>query len=278
MKKIYIQSLTILLALLISNFSYAQKPTSQTQELKETTQSFIKAETIKAYETKLARTLIAEANDPVVKNTMKKIWESAKGLNKQQVKTLFERFTSTSRQSLKNLIKLSHSQMSSYVKDITSTIKVDAKTLKKIIYGTGNKAGNAVLKTLSEMDEILAKTGKLPKQILKAMRDEASGLNPKQAKAFYNLLKKKMTTDWTDFKDLKNPGKGPAGAIGTVVDGVFVLFDAYDIYNSDEDPEIKGIKATSKIIDYGTSTRAGVASAALGGGLGPGLVIAFTAK
>ncbi|WP_456379177.1 hypothetical protein, partial [Lutibacter sp.] len=97
MKKLYIQSLFVLLALLISSFLYAQKTKSQTQELKGTAKSFIKAEAIKAYETKLARTLIAEANDPVVKNTMKKIWESAKGLNKQQVKTLFERFTSTSR-------------------------------------------------------------------------------------------------------------------------------------------------------------------------------------
>ncbi len=278
MKNTYIQNLFITSFLFFIIISYGQKQKSQTQELKGTAESFIKAEAIKAYETKLAKTLIAEANDPIVTKTMKKIWESAKGLNKQQMKTLFERFTNASRQNLKNLIKLSPSQLSSYVKEVTSNIKIDAKSLKIIIYGSGNKAGNAVLKTLSEVDEIIAKTGKLPKHILKAMRDEASGLNPKQAKAFYNLLKKKMSKDWTDFKDLKTPGKGPAGAVGTVVDGIFVLNDAWDIYYSDDEAEVKAIKATSKIIDYGSSTGAGVASAALGGGLGPGLIIAFSAN
>ncbi|WP_299527194.1 hypothetical protein [uncultured Lutibacter sp.] len=278
MNKIYIQNLFIILALLFSCFSYAQNPKSQTQELKETTETFIQAETLKALETKIAKKLVAEMNDPIVKKTMKKIWESAKGLNKKQVETLFKRYASASKTNLNKLMNFSPSRLSSYVSDVTSNIKVDVKTLKKIIYGTGDKAGNAVLKTLSEMDEIIAKTGKLPKHILKAMRDEASGLNPKQARAFYDLLKEKMSKDLTNIGDLKTPGKGPGGMVGTVVDGVFVLFDAYDIYYSDEDPEVKGIKATAKIIDYGASTGAGAASAALGGGLGPGLVIAFTAN
>lgn len=278
MNKIYIQNLFIILALLFSGFSYAQNPKSQTQELKETTETFIQAETLKALETKIAKKLVAEMNDPIVKKTMKKIWESAKGLNKKQVETLFKRYASASKTNLNKLMNFSPSRLSSYVSDVTSNMKVDVKTLKKIIYGTGDKAGNAVLKTLSEMDEIIAKTGKLPKHILKAMRDEASGLNPKQARAFYDLLKEKMSKDLTNIGDLKTPGKGPGGMVGTVVDGVFVLFDAYDIYYSDEDPEVKGIKATAKIIDYGASTGAGAASAALGGGLGPGLVIAFSAN
>jgi tetratricopeptide (TPR) repeat protein len=278
MKNKYIKILFLFSILLFSAFSYAQKPKSQTQELKETTETFIKVEAIKAYETKLAKTLLVEANDPVVKNTMKKFWEAAKGLDKQQVNMLFQRFSNASKSSLKQLVNLSPGQLSSYVRDVTGNVNVDAKTLKQIIYGTGNKAGNATLKTLAEMDELIAKTGTVSRELLRKMQQEASGLDPKQARAFYDLLKNKLSSDWSDIVNVEDATKGPGQFIGTVVDGVFVLKDAYDIYNSDDDPEDKAIKATSKIIDYSAGTGAGAASAALGGGLGAGLIIAFSAN
>ncbi len=275
MKIIDIKILLVLLVLFSGSFSYGQ---NTTDELKGTSAAYLKAEGIKAVESNLVKALGAEANSGAVTKAMTKFWEAAKGLDKKQVQALAQRFSNASKTSIKQLVNLSPSQLGSYVRDVTSKIKLDPKTLKNIIYGAGNKAGNATLRILSEMDNVIAETGTVSVELLKKMRSEAAGLDPKQASAFYDLLKSKLSKDWTDLKDLKNPQKGLGKYVGTVVDGAFVLSDAYDIYYSDEEAEVKAIKATGKIIDYSASTGAGVASAALGGGLGAGLVIAFSAN
>ena len=281
MKKAYIQSLTLLIALLISSLSYAQNSKTQLDEAKETTIGFMKAEGVKALENNLVKALGAERNSGAVTAAMKKFWKSAKGLDKQQATKLFQRFSNASKSSLKKIASLSPSQLSSYAREVTSNVKLDAKTLKQIIFGAGDKAGNAALRTLSEMDKLIAETGTVSQELLRKLRDEASGLDPKRARALYDLFKK----DVADIKNLKDTKNGLGKYVGTVVDGVFVLSDAYDIYYSDDEPEVKAIKATGKIVDYGLSTGAGVATAALGAGelafgagLGVGLTIAFTAN
>ena len=268
----------LLIGLFINNILFSQKSNSQLDEFKETGTAFLKAESVKAVEANLIKALGAERNSGAVTTAMKKFWESTKGLDKTKVQALAQRFSNASKSSIQHLVNMSPSQLSSYARDVTSNIKIDSKTLKNIIYGAGDKAGNATLQILAEMDNLIDETGTVSAELLKKMRSEAAGLDPKQASAFYNLLKGKLATDWKDLKNLDNTTDGLGKYVGTVVDGVFVLNDAYDIFYSDDEAELKAIKATGKIIDYGASTAAGAASTALGGGLGAGLVIAFTAN
>lgn len=277
MKILYQYSLVVICVLSFSVCN-AQNQKSQTEEAAATAQTFVKAETVKAIETNLIKALEAERNSQTVTNALTKFWESAKGLNQKQVQALADRFVSASKTNLQKLSALSPSQLKNYALEVSGSIKIDTKTLKQIVYGAGDKAGNATLKTLREIDDVLARTGKVSKDLLVKLRSEASGLDPNQARAFYDLLKDKVSGDWKDIKNLDKATDGIGKYVGTVVDGVFVLSDAYDIYYSDDEPEVKAINATGKIIDYGVSTGAGAASAALGGGLGPGLIIAFTAN
>lgn len=254
----------------------AQK--SQVDETKETAKTFVKAETIKAIESKLIAALEAERKSQAVSKAMETFWDSAKNLSKEEVTALANRYTNASKSNLKKLAALSPKQLSSYARDIAGRVKLDPKILKQIIYQEGDRAGTAILQTLSAIESSLTETGKISAELLKKMRSEAAGLDPKQARAFYDLLKDNVSNDWADIKNLDKATDGIGKYVGTVVDGVFVLKDAYSIYYGDDEPEVKAINATEKIIDYGISTGAGAASTALGGGLGPGLVIAFTAN
>lgn len=245
---------------------------------------FFEAETYKAIEEKLVIALKSERNSNTVSTAMKKIWKSAKNLNKDQMKTFLNRFSNASKSSLKRLARMSTKQLGGYIKSVTGKVKLSAGSLKQIIAGAGDKAGNAAMKAINAVDNALTNTGKVSKALLRKIRDEASGLDPKRAKAYLDLIKKKCAGKWKGIAGAspsaagKAAGKGVGSIIGTVVDGIFVFNDAVNIYYSDDDPEEKAIKATSKIIEYGSSTGAGVASAALGGGMGPGLVIAFSAN
>lgn len=278
MKKINLKRLFLVLVIISVNLSFGQGSKSQSEELKGTAAGFVKAETVKEIENNLVKALGAEHNSRAVSTAMKKMWESAKGLNKQQAKILFERFSNASVSSLREFAKMSPSRLGSYVRDVTHSVKFDSRTLKNIIYGVGDKAGNATLKVMTRIDKMLAETGTVSVELLKKMKSEASYLDPKRASAVYDLFKKKLSGEWSELKNLKDTKSGLGKYVGTVVDGVFVLNDAVNIYYSDDDPEVKGIQATAKIIDYSSSTAAGAASAALGGGLGPGLVIAFSAN
>lgn len=268
----------LIIGLISFSFYYAHAQQSHVADDKKSAKSFVAAETIKAIESKLIEALEAERNSQAVSKALEKFWRSAKNLSKDEVVALSNRFTNASKSSIKRLAQLSPKQLSSFARDIAGKVRLDPKILKQIIYREGDRAGTAMLKTLSEIDDALAKTGKISAELLRKMRSEASGLDPKQARAFYDLLKENVSNDWAKIKDLDNATQGIGKYVGTVVDGVFVLTDAYDIYYSDDDPDVKAINATSKIIDYGIGTGAGAASTALGGGLGPGIVIAFTAN
>lgn len=277
MKNLYLYSLVVI-CFFVFGVCNAQNQKSQTQEALETTKSFVDAETVKAIENGLMEAWEAERNSETVSKAMAKFWESAKGLDEKQVRALANKFVDATKTNIKQLSSLSTSQLKSYARELSGNIKLDSNTLKQIVYGAGDKAGNAILKTLSDIDADLAKTGKISKDLLIKLRSEASGLDPNQARAFYDLLKGKASTEWKAAKNLDKVTDGLGKYVGGVVDGIFVLNDVYDYYYNDDEPDVKFIKASGKMIDYSVSTGAGAASTALGGGLGPGLVIAFTAN
>ncbi len=285
----------IVIFLFINSVSFADKPVTQIQEAKKTSEAFIEAETIKKIETKLVVSLIAEhKTGEVTKASVKaakKIWATAQKLKGKQRQVFLKNILKTSKNSLNKIAKMSSSQLSSFANDVVNNIKnLNTHNLKNIIAGTGDAAGNSALKLLNDIDKSIAKTGTISKKLLKKIRNETASLDPKRARAYLNLIKKKFSTDWKDITDIKTEGKGPGGIVGTVVDGIFVLNDAYAIYYSDDEPEEKGIQATNKIIDYGSGTAAGVAagaaeSAAATTTVGtvattflPGLVIALSAN
>lgn len=278
MKMTYVKIFIVLFVLIFSNFSYALKHETQLQEANKTSKAFFKAEVYKAVEKKLIIALKAERNSKLITESMKKIWKTAKNLNKSQMKTFLARFSNASKTSIKKLANMSPKQLGGYIKGVVSKVKLNIGSLKQIISGAGDKACKSAMKAISLIDDAIAKTGTVSKTLLKRIRDGVSKLNPKQAKAYLDLVKKRFLNEWKSISDLKPGSKGPGSIIGTVVDGIFVFNDAVNIYYSDDEPEEKAIKATAKIVEYGFSTGAGAASTALGGGLGPGLVIALSAN
>lgn len=290
MKKIYIQSLTILIALLISSFLYAQnkgegKPKTFKQEINKVEVEFYKAETVKKIGEAITRAGMDKTNRAVVSKTTQEIWKYSKDMSKEQMQKFLVRLSKMSNSGLSALSEMTPRQINNFIGDAAGKLSKNAGVLRQAIAGAGDKAGNMALQAISRVDDIIANNGSVPKALFAELKDAASKLPPENAKAYLDLLKKKFSEDWADIVNLEDATKGPGQFIGTVVDGVFVLNDAYDIYYSDDEPEVKAIKATSKIVDYGISTGAGVATTSLGAGelafgagLGVGLTIAFTAN
>ncbi|MBT8316126.1 MAG: hypothetical protein HKP59_00715 [Lutibacter sp.] len=205
-------------------------------------------------------------------------------MTEKQSKDFLSKLSKMSSSNLSKLAEMSPRQLNSFVASSVETLGKNTNALKNVIAGVGDKAGNTALKAVSKIDDIIASGGKIPRALITKLKDVANGLPPGRAKAFLDYLKTKSVTDWKNITDLETPGKGPGGVVGAVVDGVFVLYDAYDIYYSDDEPEIKAINATSKGVGYVVGTAgtalAGAASNATVtaiGGFGPGLVVAFTA-
>lgn len=154
----------------------------------------------------------------------------------------------------------------------------DSLTLRKIIGNAGDSAGKYALKAIDRIDDMV-KSGKVSQNTLKLLRDQASGLDPKRAKAFLDLIREKAKKDWKHTLTAQGTGE----LLGTYVDGAFVLHDAFTIYYLD-DAEEKYIQATGKMVEYGTYTGMTVASTmvqgattTVAGGFLPGIVITFTA-
>jgi len=280
MKMTDTKSLFILLILVFGVFSFAREPQTQLQELKQTSRAYFEAENYKWVLGKLATALKAERKSQAVTKAMKKIWSTAKHLDRNQMKTLLKRFAKASNASITNLAKMSAREVGGYIKSVTSKVGQSAGKLRRILAGSGDEAGNAALRMLNALEDALTKTGKVSKDLLRKAGEQARGLSPSRAKAYLDLLKKKFTKNWGELANSSSSAaaKGASTLVGTVVDGVFVFNDAVNIYYSDDDPEEKYIKATAKIGEYTSSTIAGAASTALGGGLGPGLVIALSAN
>ncbi len=274
-----ISNITMIFILAWGSLAFASKPLTQLQEAKKTTKTYIEAEIYKAVERELVQTLVSEHHSKfitkAIKNraraTMVKVSQAMAGMSSSQRVKFLKKLTHSSKDGLKKLAKMSKGGVAHYLNAVKNTKSL--KSLKKLVAGSGDKAGSWVLKRVADMDSVIAKGGKVSKDTLKRLMQGAKELPPKRAKAFFDMISKKMTTDWSD---IARGGDAAASLVGTVVDGVFVLNDAYNIYYI-KDPEEKAIQATGKIIEYGSATAATTATAALGGFL-PGLVIALSAN
>lgn len=280
-------NILIICILLWGSLACANKPLTQLQEVKKTTESYIEAETYKAVERELVQTLISEHHSQfitkAIKNkaraTMVKVSQAMAGMSSSQRVKFLKKLAHSSKDGFKKLAKMSKGSVSHYLNAVKNTKSL--KSLKELVAGNGDKAGSWVLKKVADMDSLIARGGKVSKNTLKRLMQGAKELPPKRAKAFLDMISKKMTTDWSG---IAKGGNAAASLVGTVVDGVFVLNDAYNIYYLD-DPEEKAIQATGKIIEYGSATATtvvsgtvtGATTTALGGFL-PGLVIALSAN
>ncbi|MFK5959435.1 MAG: hypothetical protein QM495_11285, partial [Lutibacter sp.] len=290
MKKIYIQSLTILLSLLISSFSYAQKkgenkPKTFQKETLDVVEAHTKSEIVKAISTELTRAAMNKNNRAVVSKATQELWKSVKHMTKKQTKDFLSRLSKMSSSNLSKLAKMSPRRLNSFAASAVGKLSKNTKVLRNIIAGGGDLVGNTALQAASKIDDVIASGGKVSKELVKKLKDAANNLPPGRVKAFLDYLKQKSVTDWKNITDLETPGNGPGGVVGGVIDGVFVLYDAYDIYYSDDEPEIKAINATSKGVGYvagavgtGLAGAAANATVTIAGGFLPGLVIAFTAN
>ena len=288
MKKLHLQSLILLIFLLISSLSYAQKkantPKTFTQEMTDVAKAHTKSEIVKAISTQLTRAAMDKNNRALVSKATQEIWKSVKYMTEKQSKDFLSKLSKMSSSNLSKLAEMSPRQLNSFVASSVETLGKNTNALRNVIAGAGDKAGNAALQAVSKIDDVIASGGKVPRALITKLKDAANGLPPGRAKAFLDYLKTKSVTDWKNITDLETPGKGPGGVVGAVVDGVFVLYDAYDIYYSDDEPEIKFINATSKGVGYVAGTvGTGLAGAASNatvtaiGGFIPGLIVAFTA-
>ncbi|WP_294957496.1 hypothetical protein [Sulfurovum sp.] len=285
------RSIIFIFLFFISSICSAKSP-SQYEEAKKTTAVFIEAETYKAVENKLVETLINEHHSQYItkaiknqaSNTMIKLSKAISNMNSNERIKILKNIAGVSQKGLKTLSTLSQSSLRQYVGSLKNTSSF--MTLRRVIGKTGDKTGNWILKRFSEVDGIASQGGKVSDKLLQKILNTAKKLPPERAKACYELMAKKMGTDW---KQITKGGSTTAGFVGSMVDGVFVLKDAYTIYYID-DSEEKAIQASSKIIDYGTGTAGGVAvgaaetavSTTVAGSVAtailPGLVVALSAN
>ena len=289
MKKIQTPSLTFLIVLLISSSFFAQKkakssPQNFKQEMTNVEVAHSQSEIVKAISTELTRAAMNQSNHALASKATQEIWKSVKYMTEKQTKDFLSKLSKMSSSNLSKLAKMSPRQLNSFVASSVETLGKNTKVLRNAIAGAGDQAGKTALKAVSKIDEVVASGGKIPRALITKLKESANNLPPGRAKAFLDYLKKKSVTDWKNITDLETPGKGPGGVVGAVVDGVFVLYDAYDIYYGDDEPEIKAINATSKGVGYvagavgtGLAGAASNATVTAIGGFIPGLIIAFTA-
>lgn len=290
MNKIYIQNLFIMLALLFSCFSYAQNkatndPKTFQQELFDVTIAHTEAEINKKISTELARAAMNESNRALVSKTTSELMKSVKHMTKQQTTVFLSKLSKMSSKNLSKLAQLSPRGLNSFAASAVSKLSKNSKSLTTIIGAAGDKAGNAALQAVSKIDEVVANGGKVSKEMIKKLKDAADNLPPGRVRAFLDYLKNKSVTEWKDITDLETPDKGPGSVVGTVIDGVFVLYDFYDIYYSDDEPEIKEINYTTKGAGYAAGTigsfaaseAAGAAATTAAASFGAGLLIAWSA-
>jgi hypothetical protein len=148
--------------------------------------------------------------------------------------------------------------------------------LKKLVAYSGDTlddAGVRALSLLNRVEDAITATGNVPAQLASDLKDAMKQLSPDQVRAARKLLAEKGAK--TAVKDylVKNPG-----VIGTFVDGVFVL--AFDVpaLLALSDAEEKAASATGTGFGFAAQTAGTAATAALGGGFLPGLVVSWTSS
>lgn len=146
--------------------------------------------------------------------------------------------------------------------------------LKKLVAYSGDaldEAGVRALDLLNRVEEAITATGKVPGQLADDLKAALRQLSPEQARAARKLLAEKGAKAAVKDYLVKNPG-----VIGTFVDGVFVLaFDVPALVALD-DAEEAAASATGTGFGFAAQTAGTAATAALGGGFLPGLVVSWS--
>jgi len=148
--------------------------------------------------------------------------------------------------------------------------------LKKLVAYSGDAlddAGVRALGLLNRVEDAITATGKVPAQLADDLKTALQQLSPEQLRAARKLLSEKGTKAVVKDYLVKNPG-----VIGTFVDGVFVL--AFDVpaLLAMSDAEEKAAGATGTGFGFAAQTAGTAATAALGGGFLPGLVVSWTSS
>jgi hypothetical protein len=146
--------------------------------------------------------------------------------------------------------------------------------LKKLVAYSGDTlddAGVRALDLLNRVDDAITATGKVPAHLADDLSTALKQLSPAQLRAARKLLSEKGAKAIVKDYLVKNPG-----VIGTFVDGVFVLAFEVPALLALSDAEEKAAGATGAGFGFAAQTAGTAASAALGGGFLPGLVVSWT--
>ncbi|MGE4442413.1 MAG: hypothetical protein AB7D27_13135 [Desulfomicrobium sp.] len=146
--------------------------------------------------------------------------------------------------------------------------------LKKLVAYSGDvldDAGVKALDILNRVEDAITTTGKVPAHLADDLKTALNQLSPEQLRAARKLLSEKGAK--TAVKDylVANPG-----VIGTFVDGVFVLANDVPALMALDDAEEAAASATGTGFGFAAQTAGTAATAALGGGFLPGLVVSWS--
>ncbi len=148
--------------------------------------------------------------------------------------------------------------------------------LKKIVAYSGDaldEAGVRALALMNRVDDAITSLGKVPAQLAKELNEALRQLTPTKLRAARQILSEKGVKTVVKEYLVKNPG-----VIGTFVDGAFVLLvDAPALWVMN-DAEEAAASATGTGFGFAAQTAGTAATAALGGGFLPGLVVSWTSS
>lgn len=148
--------------------------------------------------------------------------------------------------------------------------------LKKIVAYSGDaldEAGVRALALMNRVDDAITSLGKVPAQLAKELNEALRQLTPTKLRAARQILSEKGVKTVVKEYLVKNPG-----VIGTLVDGAFVLLvDAPALWVMN-DAEEAAASATGTGFGFAAQTAGTAATAALGGGFLPGLVVSWTSS
>lgn len=153
---------------------------------------------------------------------------------------------------------------------------LDAKALEKAVkYGTEglDAIGSKSLALLNDIDDVIARTGKVPAELAAELRSTVSQLSPERARALQKLIASDLPTKRAAFGEFikKNPG-----TVGAFVDGLFAYLEYRNIAALTDEHE-QAARATGAGFGYLFQTAGNAGVAALGGGFLSGVVVSLSA-
>lgn len=148
--------------------------------------------------------------------------------------------------------------------------------LKKLVAYSGDgvdEAGVKALALLDRVDDAITQTGKIPAYLVDDLKAAMNELSPEQVRAARKLISEKGGKVAIKTYLVNNPG-----VIGTFVDGFFVLAFEVPALVALSDAEEKAASATGTGFGFAAQSAGTAATAALGGGFLPGLVVSWTSS